>query len=69
MVAGFALSLVLLTKAYNGVIQNMESHKQIQETTALLKILELGNLQVEQGKVAPVVDVFKRLRKRYGKRG
>ncbi len=29
---------------------------------ALLKILALGNKQIEQGKVKPVADVVKRLR-------
>jgi len=29
---------------------------------ALLKILALGNRQVEEGKIEPVVDVIKRLR-------
>lgn len=33
-----------------------------EETLALLKILELGNQQVAQGKVKPVAEVVKRLR-------
>jgi len=36
---------------------------------ALLKILALGNRQIEEGKVEPAVDVIKRLRKRQGKCG
>ena len=31
---------------------------------ALLKILALANDQIEQGKVEPIADVIKRLRKR-----
>jgi hypothetical protein len=31
---------------------------------ALLKILALGNRQIEEGKVQPVADVIKRLRER-----
>jgi prevent-host-death family protein len=46
------------------VMQDIESYEQIQETMALLKILALGNRQFEEGKVQPVADVVKRLRKR-----
>ena len=34
------------------------------ETMALLKILALGNRQIEAGKVKPAADVVKRLRER-----
>jgi prevent-host-death family protein len=44
------------------VIQDIESYEQTRETMALLKILALGNRQVEEGKIEPVVDVIKRLR-------
>jgi len=44
------------------VIQDIESYEQTRETMALLKILALGNRQVEEGKVEPVADVIKRLR-------
>jgi len=37
-----------------------------QETLALLKILALGNRQIEEGKVQPATEVFKRLRARRG---
>ena len=46
------------------VIQDIESYEQTQETMALLKILALGNRQIEEGKVEPAADVIKRLRKR-----
>ncbi len=46
------------------VIQDIESYEQTQETMALLKILALGTRQIEDGKVQPVSDVIKRLRKR-----
>jgi hypothetical protein len=42
--------------------QEKESRKQTQETLALLKILALGNRQIEQGKVEPASEVIKRLR-------
>ncbi len=43
------------------VMQDIESYEQTQETMALLKILALGNRQIEEGKVEPVADVIKRL--------
>jgi prevent-host-death family protein len=43
------------------VIQDIESYHQTQETMALLKILALGNRQIEKGKVEPAIDVVKRL--------
>jgi len=46
------------------VIQDIESYEQTQETMALLKILALGNRQIEEGKVQPAADVVKRLRER-----
>jgi prevent-host-death family protein len=45
------------------VIQNIESYEQTLETMALLKILALGNQQIEVGKVESVADVINRLRK------
>ena len=46
------------------VVQDIESYEQTQETMALLKILALGRLQIEEGKVEPAADVIKRLRER-----
>ena len=45
------------------VIQDVQSYQQTQETLALLKILALGNQQIESGKVVPAKDVIKRIRK------
>ncbi|HQG68122.1 MAG TPA: type II toxin-antitoxin system Phd/YefM family antitoxin [Paludibacteraceae bacterium] len=45
------------------VIQNIESYEQTLETMALLKILALGNQQIEAGKVERASDVINRLRK------
>ncbi len=45
------------------VMQDIESYEQTQDTMALLKILALGNRQIEEGKVQPASDVIKRLRK------
>ena len=45
------------------VLQDIDSFEQTQETMALLKILALGNRQIEAGKVESTADVFARLRK------
>ena len=46
------------------VLQDVASYEETQETMALLKILALGNRQIEEGKVVPAADVFRRLRER-----
>ncbi len=46
------------------VLQDIETYEQTQETMALLKILALGNRQIEDGKVQPASKVIKRLRER-----
>ena len=44
------------------VMQDVASYDQTQETLALLKILALGNRDIEQGKVKPIAEVASRLR-------
>ena len=44
------------------VLQDVASFEETQETLALLKILALGNQDVEAGRVKPVADVVARLR-------
>jgi prevent-host-death family protein len=44
------------------VIQDVASYEQTQETLALLKILALGNRQLEEGRVKPLAEVATRLR-------
>jgi len=44
------------------IIQDIESYEQTLETMALLKILALGNRQIEEGKTESAADVIKRLR-------
>ncbi|MDP1653270.1 MAG: type II toxin-antitoxin system Phd/YefM family antitoxin [Rhodocyclaceae bacterium] len=44
------------------VIQDVASFEETQETLALLKILALGNQDIEAGKVKPVAAVVARLR-------
>ena len=47
------------------VMQDIESYEQMQETVALLKILALGDRQIEAGQVQPAADVLARLRERF----
>lgn len=44
------------------VIQDIASYEQTQETLALLKVLALGNQEIEAGKVKPLSQVVARLR-------
>ena len=44
------------------VLQDIESYEQTQETMALLKILALGNRQIEGGEIEPAAAVVERLR-------
>jgi len=46
------------------VLQDLASFEETQETLALLKILALGNQDLEAGRVKPVADVVARLRTR-----
>ena len=44
------------------VLQDLKSFEDTQETLALLKILALGNQDIEAGRVRPLPDVVKRLK-------
>ena len=46
------------------VIQDIASYEETQETLALLKVLALGNREVEEGRVRPLAEVVRRLRAR-----
>jgi prevent-host-death family protein len=48
------------------VVQDIETYEQTQETMAFLKILALGNRQIDEGKVEAAADVIKRIRQRPG---
>lgn len=48
------------------VIQDVASYEETQETLALLKILALGNQEMEAGKLKPVAEVVARLRAKRG---
>lgn len=51
------------------VIQDVASYDETQETIALLKILALGNRQIEAGQVMPVRDAIRRVRREVTKNG
>ena len=44
------------------VIQDVASYEETQETLAFLKILALGNRQIEEGRVVSAAEAMKRLR-------
>lgn len=44
------------------VMQDIASYESTQETLALLKILALGNREIEEGKVNPITDTVRRIR-------
>jgi len=46
------------------ILQDIQSYEQQQETMALLKILALGNNQIEQGKVQVASKAFNSIRQR-----
>ena len=45
------------------VVQDIDSYEQMQESMALLKMLALGNRQIEAGRVQPAAEIVARLRK------
>ena len=45
------------------VLQDIESFEQMQETLALLKILALGNQQIEAGCIHSAKNIIKQVRK------
>jgi|CXWL01.1.fsa_nt_gi DNA-binding phage protein len=51
------------------VMQDVAGYEATQETRALLKILALGKRQVEEGKVVPAKEAFRRARARIARRG
>ncbi len=45
------------------VVQSIEEYEKTQETLALLRILALGNRQIEEGRTVPVSEAIHRIRK------
>jgi prevent-host-death family protein len=50
------------------VMQDVASYEATQETLALLKILALGQRQVEEGRTVGLEEAFRRLRERRARR-
>lgn len=46
------------------IVQDIVSYEKTQETLALLKILALGEKEVQEGKTVPVADAMRRVRER-----
>jgi prevent-host-death family protein len=46
------------------VLQDVATFEQMQETMALLKLLALGNQQIEAGKTIPAKDAIRKLREK-----
>ena len=46
------------------ILQDIDSFEKTQETMALLKMLALGNRQIDAGQVKPAADAIARLRER-----
>lgn len=46
------------------VIQDIDSYEEMQNTMALLKIVALGNRQIEAGQTQPAAKVIARIRER-----
>ncbi|OGW61435.1 MAG: antitoxin, Phd family protein, partial [Nitrospirae bacterium RBG_16_64_22] len=46
------------------VLQDVASYEETQETMAMLKILALGNRQIEEGRVVSAKVALKRLREK-----
>ncbi|HEY7837463.1 MAG TPA: type II toxin-antitoxin system Phd/YefM family antitoxin [Terriglobales bacterium] len=49
------------------VLQDVRSYEETQETLALLKILALGEKQVQEGKVIPAMEAIAQLRAKYAR--
>jgi len=50
------------------VMQDVATYEQTQDTLALLKILALGSQEIEEGKLTPAAEVFRRLRETRSRR-
>ncbi len=51
------------------VLQDVHSYERTQETMALLKILALGNRQIEDDRVRPAAQALEQVRSRRDQRG
>ena len=56
--------IITLHGEAKAVLQDIASYEQTQETLALLKLLALTNKSVQEGKVRPAGEAFRRIRDR-----
>ena len=56
--------IITLNGEAKAVLQDLASFEEVQETLALLKLLALGQIEVDQNQVRPASEVFERLRSR-----
>ena len=56
--------IITLNGEAKAVLQDVHDYEQTQETLALLKILALGNKQIQQGNTVPLTDAIKSIRER-----
>ncbi|MBF0626122.1 MAG: type II toxin-antitoxin system Phd/YefM family antitoxin [Magnetococcales bacterium] len=55
--------IITLHGEAKAVLQDIGTYEQTQETLALLKLLAMGNREIEQGDVIPAREVLQSLRK------
>jgi prevent-host-death family protein len=44
------------------VLQDIDSYEEMQEAIALMKIIQMGQKEIREGKVLPLDEAFKRIR-------
>ncbi|MBF0107892.1 MAG: type II toxin-antitoxin system Phd/YefM family antitoxin [Magnetococcales bacterium] len=54
--------IITLHGEAKAVLQDIGTYEQTQETLALLKLLAMGQREIEQGEVMPAMEVVHRLR-------
>ncbi len=59
--------VITLNGEAKAILQDVKSWEQTQETLALLKVLALGNRQVEAGQVCSAKDAISRIREKFEK--
>lgn len=55
--------IITLHGEAKAVLQDIGTYEQTQESLALLKLLAIGNREIEQGEVMPAMEVIQHLRK------
>lgn len=55
--------IITLHGEAKAVLQGIDTCEETQETLALLKLLAMGNREIEQGEVVPAMEVVNQLRK------